>query len=49
MVRLEILDPVKMDDGEKVSLTKWEKALVLRGVTRAVILSKCGEPDLLVT
>ena len=47
IVKLEILDSVKMDDGEKVSSTKWEKALALQGKARAIILSKCGEPDLL--
>jgi 1-acyl-sn-glycerol-3-phosphate acyltransferase len=49
IVKLEILDPVKLDDGEKVALTKWEKALAVKGKAREVILSKCGEPDLLVT
>jgi 1-acyl-sn-glycerol-3-phosphate acyltransferase len=46
IVKLEILDPVKLDDGEKVALTKWEKALAIKGKAREVILSKCGEPDL---
>jgi 1-acyl-sn-glycerol-3-phosphate acyltransferase len=46
MVKLEILDSIKMDDGEKLLSTKWEKALALQGKAREVILSKCGEPDL---
>jgi hypothetical protein len=35
-----------LDDGEKVALTKWEKALAIKGKAREVILGKCGEPDL---